>query len=234
MSLAALQAAADSASAAAETAIADTCAFAGGSCDVMGTLGSLSPEIGDVASSAQESISKMVEPLAGVSQMLTGAVDNLKSEIAAAIPNIDPSLPFDSLPIDDLSSLGGDLQGKIAGLTSSFGEISGSIASSVSESLGSLEGALAEVRESISFSLDVQGGATCPALNGVLEGLPAGVSPSIDSITGAAAGGGLGESANAAAAAAANNMKSVADQSLANTNALMSTIGNSLGGPGIA
>jgi phage-related protein len=192
----------------------------------MGTLGSLVPDIGDIAAAAQETISKLLEPLAGIGEMISGAISAIKGKIAGLLPDFGDfeGLSLGDLPIPDLSSLGGGIANAISGLTSAIGGIASSVTSLVSSALGSLQGALDAVIGSISGALDALGAASCSAVTGVIDSIGGGISSGLDAISNAANTGDLGASVNDAAAAAADGMKGAADAALSQANDLMGGI----------
>lgn len=224
MSLSALQSAADSAGAVAETAIGDVASFCGDSCDVMGTLGSLDPEVGKIAKEAQDTTSKLLEPLSKIPDVLSGGIDQLKGKIAEEIPNFDINSPLSGI---DIASFPPDLSArinfKVSQLQLRMSAVPALIEPKIAASLASLETGLDEAVSAIGESFNLSGPSTCPSVRQVTAGLPAGGSATIDAIKAGPAAA-LPEVPFAAAKSAAEGMLEKSGAALADTEEIPGTI----------
>jgi len=220
MSLAAVSSAVESASGVIEGSVVSVCDFAGGSCDTMASLGALTPEAKELAEQAQEATSGIIETVAQTKGLLTGAVDELKADLAGAIPNIGGlDIGLASIPLPDPSQLPLDFFQKLTQLQSAIPSAAATMAASIvpfiapppAPPTGLLQAALEEVTDSLNFSLNIQGASTCPALLKVAKGLPAGLSDRLDTIVAVPDTGSLGAEAIQKALGAAGGMKDTAD-----------------------
>ena len=210
MSLAAVSSAIESASGVIEGSVVSVCDFAGGSCDTMASLGALSPEAKELAAQAQEATSGIIETVAQTKGLLTGAVDELKADLAGAIPNIG-DITLAAIPLPNTSQLPLDFFQKLTQLQSAIPSAAATMAASVATSIPLLEASLETVTESLSFSLNIQGASTCPAVLKVAKSLPAGLSDRLDTIVAVPDTGSLGAESIQKALGAAGGMKDTAD-----------------------
>jgi len=212
VTLAAVESAVESASGVIEGSVVSVCDFAGGSCDTMSSLGALSPEAKELAEQAQEATSGIIESVAQTKGLLLGAVDDLKADIAGAFPSTQGlDIGLGELPLPDASQLPTDFFQKLTQLQSAIPSAAATMAASVATSIPLLEASLETVTESLSFSLNIQGASTCPAVLKVAQSLPAGLSDRLDTIVSFPDTGSLGAESIQKALGAAGGMKDTAD-----------------------
>ena len=217
MSLGSLQSVVNAQNAVIEQSIVSTSDFAGGSCDVMSSLGALSPEAEEASSLAQQSISNIIATVAQTKGLILGAVDNIKADIAGAFPSTQGlDVGLDELPLPDVSQVPADFFQKITQLQNAIPSAAATMSASVIKYInpageGLLQKAQETVTESLNFSVNIQGAATCPSVQNALQSLPTGLSERVDSIVSAPSTGSLGPESVKKAVGAASNMKNVAN-----------------------